>query len=172
MKKSLFTPRLLAQSGIIAAIYVAVTLANMMWSYGMIQIRISEALAVLSLFTPAAIPGLFIGCLIANILSPTPNIVDIIFGSLATLIATTMTYQIGKDLAATRIKELPTFLTAMIPPVLVNAIIVGSFVHFLWYPAVPVYFVMLSVGIGQVIACYGLGAILYIALKKIPFFRK
>ena len=167
MKKSLFTPRLLAQSGVIAAIYVALTLANP-WSYPIIQARVSEVMAILPLFTPAAVPGLIVGVFVANIASPF-GIVDMIFGTAATAIAATMTYQIGKD---SRLRESPTFLIAMIPPVVVNMVIVGSFLYLLSDRAIPFYLTMMSVGIGQVIACYGLGAILYIALRKIPFWKK
>jgi len=165
MKKSLFSTRSLVQGAIIAAVYVALTLSNAMFSYGMVQIRIAEALTILPLFTPAAIPGIFIGCLVANILSPSPNIIDIIFGSLTSLFAGSLTYQLGKMLAD-KMKEIPKFLIAIIPPILLNALIVGAYVQMLWYPSVPMYLVMISVGIGQVIACYGLGGILYFTLKK------
>ena len=170
MKKSLFTPRLLAQSGVIAAVYVALTLANP-WSYPIIQARVSEVMAVLPLFTPAAVPGLIVGVFVANIASPF-GLVDMIFGTVATAIAASMTYQIGKDLAATRVKELPTFLIAMIPPVVVNVLIVGSFLYLLSDGTIPFHLTMMSVGIGQIIACYGLGAILYVALRKIPLLNK
>jgi len=166
IRSKFLTTRALAQAGIIAALYVALVLSNAMFSYGMIQIRIAEALTILPLFMPAAIPGVFIGCLIANIFSPFPNIIDIVFGSLTSLLASIMTYQIGRDLAKTKVKELPKFLLAAIPPVLANAIIVGTYVGILWYPAIPVYLVMLSVGAGQVVACYLLGGFLYFGLRK------
>ena len=87
MFKKLLTTRSLCLSAIIAALYAALTLLLAPISYGNIQCRVSEAFTVLPMVLPQSIPGLFVGCLIANIFSPTPSIWDIVFGSLTTLIA-------------------------------------------------------------------------------------
>ena len=86
-RKTIFTARFLAEAGIIAALYFALTIAAQAISFGPIQVRISEALCVLPFFTPAAIPGLFIGVVLANLAGTPLGPYDILFGSLATLVA-------------------------------------------------------------------------------------
>ena len=103
----------LAQGAMIAAIYVVLTLVFAPFSYGEVQVRISEALTILPLFTPAAIPGLFVGCLISNILGGCV-LPDIIFGSLATLIGAVGTYMLRRQ---------NKFL-APLPPIIANVLIV------------------------------------------------
>jgi len=158
MKKSLFTTRNLCVAAIIAAFYVAITSSVPFLSFGPLQMRVSEALKILPLFTPAAIPGLFVGVFVANIQSPF-GIADMILGSLATLIAAIMTYYAGKI----RIREFPKFLIAMIPPVVVNALVVGAMLYMLVpdqaNPATyaPIYVMMTSVGFGQIVTFYDLG---------------
>ena len=109
----------LAQAGMIAAIYAALTYLAMLFNlaYGSIQFRFSEALTILPIFTPAAIPGLAIGCLIGNLASPYP--LDLIFGTAASLIAALLTRAVRN----VRVKKIPVL--APLPPVLVNAVIVG-----------------------------------------------
>lgn len=142
----------------IAAIYAALTYLGGFFgiSYGLIQVRFSEALTILPLFTPAAIPGLTIGCFIANIASF--NWIDMIFGTFATLIAALLTYLLRN----VKIKKLPVL--AILPPVLTNALIIGVELSIFF----PFGFLVsaLSVGGGQLIACYGLGLPLYLALKS------
>ena len=87
--------RFLTESAVIAAIYALLTVIFAPISYGLLQVRISEALTVLPAYTPAAIPGLFAGCLIANIIGGN-GLLDIIFGSLATLIAAFLSYKMPK----------------------------------------------------------------------------
>ena len=87
MEKKLLTPRFMAEAGIIAALYFALTMASIPISYMTPQVRISEALCVLPFFTPAAVPGLFIGCLLSNLAGSPLGPYDILFGSLATLAA-------------------------------------------------------------------------------------
>ena len=151
----------LAHAAIIAALYVALTyLASMLGlSSGAIQIRFSEALTILPAFTPAAIPGLFIGCLLSNILTGC-MLLDIIFGSLATLLGAIGTWLLRKVL----IKKLP--LLAPIPPILANTLIVPwVLIHaYLVEDAYP--YLMLTVGIGEVISCGVLGILLMLALQK------
>ncbi len=119
-------------------------------SFGLIQFRIAEALTVLAFYTPAAVPGLFIGCLLANIIGGL-GIIDIVFGSLATLAAAYMTYKIKNR-----------FL-APLPPVIINALVVGPIVAY--YVEVPFYMGMLYVGLGQLVVCYALGLPLLFSLK-------
>ncbi len=147
MKKT----RFIAHAAIIAAVYAAITVLVAPLSYGTVQIRFSEALTILPAFTPAAIPGLFIGCLIANIY--TGSIVDIIFGSLATLLAAFVSYKLRSS----------KWLVPL-PPVLFNALIVGYYLT-LQYGGV-IWFNMLSVGAGQLIACYIIPVYVLINLDK------
>lgn len=146
---------LLTQGALIAALYTAITylinyfgLAN-----GAIQVRISEALTILPAFTPAAIPGLFIGCLLSNLLTGAA-IWDIIFGSLATLLGAVFTYLLRKH------EKL-----AAIPPILSNTLIVPLVLK--WAYGVPdaLLYLFLTVGLGEVISCGIFGMILLYALK-------
>ncbi|MDC7289475.1 QueT transporter family protein [Blautia schinkii] len=144
----------LVQAAAIGAIYVVLTMLFAPLSFGEVQIRFSEALTVLPFFTPAAIPGLFVGCIIANILGGAIP-VDIIFGSIATLIGAVFTYK----LRGTR-------WLAPIPPIAANTVIV-PFVLFYGYGInLPIPLMMLTVGIGEVVSCGILGMILLGALSK------
>ena len=145
----------LAQGAMIAAIYVVLTLVFAPFSYGEVQVRISEALTILPLFAPAAIPGLFVGCLISNILGGCV-LPDIIFGSLATLIGAIGTYMLRKQ---------NKFL-APLPPIIANALIVPFVLRYAYQVPLPIPFMMLTVGIGEVISCGVLGMILHTALNK------
>jgi len=154
-KKNLF----IAQAAIIAAIYVTITMIFAPISFGHVQVRISEALTILPVFTPAAIPGLFVGAFLANTLGPGGPI-DMIFGSLATLIAAVLTYWI---------RRYNEFL-APIPPIIVNALIIPFVIYYGFYygteHAFTIPFFMLTVGAGQIIACGILGTLLYLALRR------
>ncbi|MBE6787043.1 MAG: QueT transporter family protein [Ruminococcaceae bacterium] len=161
-------------AALIAAIYAALTYFGSFFglSYGPIQVRFSEALTILPIFTPAAIPGLTIGCFIANIGSFNP--LDLIFGTFATFLSALLTYFL-KDM---RFKNLP--LLAILPPVIINALIIGfEIAVFFLAKGYSFYGFVISaiqVGTGQIIACYGLGLPLYLALKskrlsKINFFK-
>ncbi len=146
----------MAEAGIIAALYFVLTMAIEPLSFGqlgMLQLRVSEALCVLPFFTPAAIPGLFIGCAVANIFSFL-GVVDVIFGSLATLAAATITYFIKNKWL------LP------LPSVLVNAVAIGALLHFFYFTEMPLWVPMLYVGAGQALACYALGMPLFFLLNK------
>lgn len=153
MKRKVFTIRFMAEAGIIAAIYFVLTIAIEPLSYGMIQLRISEALCVLPFFTPAAIPGLFIGCVLANLLSFL-GIVDVVFGSLATLFAALITYYMKNK------------WLVPLPSVIINAVVIGALLHFFYMPEAPLWMPMLYVGAGQAIACYALGMPLLFLLNK------
>ncbi len=147
----------IAQAGIIAALYVVFTLiANAAGlASGAIQVRISEALTVLPFFTPAAIPGLFIGCLLSNILGGCV-IWDIIFGSIATLLGALGTYAIRK--------KLPDWCAA-IPPIIANTLIVPFVLAYAYEVPDSIPYLMLTVGAGEVISCGILGILLLKLLK-------
>ena len=145
----------LTQAAMIAAIYVVLTYVFAPFSFGEVQVRIAEALTILPVFTPAAIPGLFVGCLIGNILGGT-ILPDIIFGSLATLIGAFFTYQL---------RDKNKFL-APLPPIAANTIVVPFVLRYGYGVALPIPFMMLTVGIGEVLSCGVLGMVLYFALRK------
>lgn len=151
-KKVLF----LTQAAMIAAIYVILTEVFAPISFSVGQVRIAEALTILPAFTPAAIVGLFIGCLIGNVLAGAV-LWDVIFGSLATLIGAYFTYLLRKQ---------NKFL-APLPPIISNTIIIPLILRYAYDGmeyAVP--FMMLMIGIGEIISCGLLGTILYSALQK------
>ena len=137
MFRKLLTTRSLCLSAIIAALYAALTLLLAPLSYGGIQCRVSEAMTMLPLLLPQAIPGLFVGCLVANLY--TCMLTDIVFGSLATLIAAVGTYLLRK-------RPLPAALC----PILANAVIVGLVLSVTngW----PVLLTMLQVAVGETAA--------------------
>lgn len=145
----------LAQGAMIAAVYVVLTLVFAPISYGEVQVRISEALTVLPFFTPAAVPGLFVGCLIANILGGA-ILPDIIFGSIATLLGAFGTYLLRKK----------TRFLAPIPPIVANTVIVPFVLYYGYGVNLPIPFMMLTVGIGEVISCGILGLIVQTVLMK------
>lgn len=151
MKSKTFSVRFMAEAGVIAAVYFVLTIAVAPLSYGQIQMRVSEALCILPFFTPAAIPGLFIGCVFANLVGGF-GIIDIVFGSLATLIAAFITYKIKNKWL------LP------LPSVIVNALTVGAILYYVLQ--LPFWISVLFVGAGQAIACYVLGMPLFFLLNK------
>lgn len=146
---------LLVHAAMIAALYVVLTfIANALGlASSAIQIRFSEALTILPYFTPAAIPGLFIGCLLSNVMTGCA-LPDIIFGSLATLIGAIFTRKLR------RYKWL-----APIPPILSNAVIV-PFVLLYAYGIKPLWFSFVTVTAGEIISCGVLGMILLFSLQK------
>ncbi len=145
------------RAAMIAAIYVVITLIFAPISYGVIQVRISEMLMVLPYFTIAAVPGLFVGCMIANIFGGF-GMLDIVFGSLATLIS------------AYLVTKIKTKYLVPLPPVIINAIIVGAVLSTVL--EMPFYMTAIWVGVGQVIACYGLGYPLLLFLEKRDYIFK
>ncbi|MCR5776166.1 MAG: QueT transporter family protein [Lachnospiraceae bacterium] len=152
----------IAQAGIIAAIYVVLTLmaASFNLANGVIQVRISEALTVLPYFTPAAIPGLIIGCFISNIITGCV-VLDIIFGTIATAVAALGSYVLRKN----------RYLCS-IPPVISNMLIVPFVLKYAYGMTDAVWFMALTVGAGEIISCVIIGQILITALtplKKVLF---
>lgn len=145
----------ITQAAMIAAVYVVVTILFSPLAYKEVQVRFSEALTILPVFTPAAIPGLFIGCLISNILGGC-ILPDIIFGSLATLLGAIFTYAVRKQ----------SRYLAPIPPILANICIVPFVLRYGYMVPLPIPLLMLTVGIGEIISCGILGMIIYTALNK------
>ena len=146
----------MTQAAMIAAIYVVLTvfISAFNLASGAIQVRISEALTILPVFTPAAIPGLFLGCLISNLVTGCMPL-DVVFGSLATLIGACGTYALRKH------KWL-----APLPPIVANTIIVPFVLRYVYLAEGTIPFFMLTVGIGEVISCYLLGSILHRVLDR------
>ncbi|WP_373482304.1 QueT transporter family protein [Acetobacterium sp.] len=146
------------QAAVIAAMYVVLTFvsSSLGLASGEIQIRLSEMLVILPAFTPAAIPGLFLGCLLSNLLTGC-TVIDIVFGSLATLVAAVLSYQL-------RNHKYPLLVT--VPPVVANMIVVPFILKFSYGVPLPIPVMMATVGIGEVISCMVLGSVLYFALDK------
>lgn len=153
-KKTLF----ITEAAVIGAIYTVLVMLFIPISYGPIQVRIAEALTILPYFTPAAIPGVTIGCFLSAILNGA-DILDVIFGTLATLIAAILSYRLR------RYKYL-----VPIPPIVVNAIVIPWVLHFAYGIPDSIPFMMLTVGFGEVIAAGVLGIVLLLALDKIKHF--
>ena len=155
MKTSKLNVLFVAQAAMIAAIYVVLTLVGASFAYGPVQVRLSEALTILPAFTPAAIPGVFLGCLLSNILGGC-ILPDIIFGSLATLIGAVFTWML---------RDKSRYL-APLPPILANTIIVPFVLKYGYMDPLPIPFMMLTVGIGEVISCGVIGLIVYSGLNR------
>jgi len=154
--------RYLTECGVIAALYLALTLFFQAISFDLWQMRVAEALTLLPIFTPAAIPGVVIGCFISNAVGPY-GMLDAVIGSSATLIAALLT----RSLRNVRIFKLP--IPASLPPVIANMVIIGVYLTLVntGSLAPPVLIAnMLSVGLGQFVACCVLGLALVFALEK------
>lgn len=182
MKKS--KALFLAQSAMIAALYVVLTyLANALGlaNYA-IQVRFSEALTILPMFSSAAIPGLFVGCLLSNILTGC-DVLDVVFGSLTTLAAAFTTYGIRRigmkkvrdditgqiRLVESNVnRKMPAFKLwlAPIPPIVYNTLVVPFLLAYVYHLEGTIPFFMLTVGAGEIISCGVLGLLLYFALQK------
>ena len=152
----------LTTAGVIAALYVLLTfLANAMGlASGAVQLRFSEALTVLPVFTGAAVPGLFIGCLLANLLTGCA-FWDIVFGSLATLLGAIGTRVIGRRAP----------WTAPIFPIISNMLIVPMVLQQVYGSTDSYPFLLATVGLGELISCGLFGGILYQALKRRHIFE-
>jgi uncharacterized membrane protein len=157
--------REITYAGIIAGLYATLTIILSPFSYGVYQIRLSEALTVLPFIFPLASIGLFVGCLIANIFGGN-GVQDIIFGSLFTLFAGYLTYLTSKIKAA----HLAVAL-APLPPVIINAF--GVAIYLAPITGMPYLFVCQMIGVGELIACYilGLPLLIFMTSGKSPFRR-
>lgn len=147
----------MTQAAVIAALYTVLTMiaAGFDLASGAVQVRFSEALTILPFFTPAAIPGLTIGCLLSNILTGCA-LPDIIFGTLATLIGALGTYALREH----------RWLCAL-PPIVSNAVIIPFVLTLAYHIPGGIPLFMLTVGAGELISCMGLGQLLLQAL--LPF---
>ena len=157
-----FSTRDLTLAAVLAALYAALTLTLPVPQYGPIQIRFAEALTVLPFFFSAATPGLVVGCIIANLFSP--YVLDVVFGSLATLLACLWTQRVKHR------------WLAPLPPVVCNAAIVGAEIAFVQAGVGPAFLSAyalnaLTVGLGELIACGLLGSVLLVALPRNPLFH-
>ncbi len=150
-KKVLF----LVQSAAIAAIYVVLTMLFAPFGFGEIQVRVSEALTILPYFTPAAVPGLFVGCLIGNTLGGAIPL-DIAVGSLATLIGAVCTYSLRHH----------SRWLAPLPPIVANALLVPFVLSYGYGVPLPIPVMMLTVGIGEVLSCGVMGMVILLSLEK------
>ena len=151
-KKTVF----LTQAAMIAAIYVVLTILLSAISFGQVQLRVAEALTILPYFTPAAVPGLFVGCLIGNILGGAIP-VDIVCGSLATLAGACGSYLLRKH----------KWLVPL-PPIAVNTIVVPFVLYYGYGINLPIPFMMLTVGVGEFLSCGVLGSGLLKVLSRYP----
>ena len=159
MLRDKFNTRFLTRAAVIAAIYVVLTyLAGVLnLAYGPVQFRFSEALTVLPFLFPEAVPGLFVGCVASNLISPY-GLIDLIVGSLATLLAAVWTAKCRSR------------FIAPLPPVICNAVLVGGMIA--WYEAgfgpgfLPAFaYNALTVGVGEAAVCCALGLPLLAALE-------
>lgn len=161
-----FSVRYLTKAAVIAALYAALTLAFQPISFGQVQFRIAEALTALPLLMPEAIPGLFVGCLIANILGG-GVILDVVFGSLATLAAAILTRRLREKKFA-----------ALAMPVILNGLVVGPVVYFFYVMGEGTYsfgalaLTCLSVAFGEAVVIYTLGLGLFEALRRTGLAKK
>ncbi len=156
-KKLLF----ITQGAVIAALYVVLTVASGPLASYSPQVRFSEALCVMAAFTPAAIPGLFIGCALANWFTQA-SIFDIVFGSLATLIGAVGTYLL-REIA---LKFKWSGFIASIPPILANTIIIPFVLVYAFHLEGTLIYHAAWVALGEIIACGVLGTGLFYLLKK------
>ena len=157
MKMNNLSVRRLVRCAVIAAVYVVVCLVLAPFSYGAVQVRVAEALCLLPVFGAEYIVGVTLGCFLANLLGST--VVDVVFGTLATLLACLVTYKL-RDI---RVKGLA--IPASLPPVVFNMIIVGAFeITFFFSDGAPTamlaVFNAVTVGIGELISCTILGVAL------------
>lgn len=146
-------------AAIIAALYVVLTFVSSAFgmSSGVIQVRLSESLIFMAAYTPAAVPGLFVGCLLSNILTGC-CLLDIVAGSLATLIGAALGYVLRKW----------KYLIP-IPTIIANALIVPVVLIYGYGVDLPYIYQVATVGAGEIISAGGIGLVLYFALEKVKF---
>lgn len=153
--------RVITQSALIAALYVVLTYASNMFGLasGVVQVRISEALTVLPAFAFSAVPGLTVGCLVANILTGAA-LWDVVFGTVATLLGAVGTYYLGKNK-----------YMAPIFPIAANTVIIPFVLKIVYGVSEGYGFLFLTIFLGEFVSCGLLGIILYSALKKTKIFE-
>ena len=167
--KRYFTTKRLCRAGVIAALYVALTYAFAPLAFGPFQIRPAEALCILPVFFPEAIPALYIGCMLSNFASPY-FVYDVLIGSLATLFAAFTAYMVGRFLK----KEPFRFILCGFPTVLFNAFLIPLIIVFLcggsegYTTATTAYFTFVgSIALTESVWVFGLGAPLYSTIKSL-----
>lgn len=153
----------LTQASLIAALYVMLTIISNFagLASGVIQLRLSEMLTILPVFTPAAIPGLAVGCAVAN-LATGCALWDVAFRTLATTLGALGTYYIGRKFPYAG----PAF------PIAANALIVPKVLQVVYGAEGTYWYFMLTVGIGEILSCGVLGIILYRVLRKTKIFEE
>lgn len=151
MKNNLLTTQNIALAALIAAFYAAASFILAPVSFGPVQFRVAEALTVLPWSVPAAVPGLFIGCLISNMIGGY-GLIDIVLGSAATLLAAWLT------------SKAPTLWLAALPPVLVNALVVGCYLGII--TDTPMIWSILYIGLSQAVICYCIGIPMTVYLSR------
>lgn len=183
----------LTQGALIAALYLVLTVVTSFFSFSLIQLRLAEALTALPSLFPSAIAGVFLGCLLANLLNPAPlGLVDVLGGSAVTLVAALLTWRLAKPwrlrLASSLtagdqgLTEFSAFrrllerLIPLLPPVVLNALVVGSYLPFLLRPGrVTPALVAGSMGallVSQSLAVFGVGLPLVSAMKRTPWAQR
>ncbi len=146
------TLRRIVRAGVIASVYVGLTYALAPISFGQVQLRVAEALTVLPILYPEAVPALFIGCLLANLMGPY-GIIDIVLGSLTTLLAATLTRRFRKS------------ILAYFWPIALNAFIVSAYLSFLAEIKASYWLFVLSIGMSEA------ASVLLIGIPLIRFLR-
>ena len=149
----------LTQAAVIAALYVVLSLPMLSVSFGPIQFRLSEALTILPYFTPAAIPGLFVGCLLTNMIGST--VTDMIVGSLATLIAAVISYKLRGN----------KWLVPL-APVVVNGVMIGAMLHVIAFSGLSLIANMGLIALSEIVACYVIGLPLLLILEASGLFNR
>lgn len=147
--------KFMTQAALIAALYASLTMISAPISFGPIQFRISEALAILPYFTPAAVPGLGIGCFLANLLVG-GHWLDVVFGTLATATGAFFSY---------KLRAHPALVP--LPPIISNTLIIPWVLRFAYGSKEMILFMVASIGISEIIAIGLLGSLLLVALKKV-----
>lgn len=174
MKSKKKSTLFMVQGAVIAALYIALCYAQELIipssATGAIQVRVAEALCTLALFTPAAIPGLTVGCFVTNLLTVGVIPTDLILGTLATFLAALTAYAL-KDV---KLAKIP--LPSLFMPVFFNAVIIGWEIEFFYIEGsftLTGFLIQAGfVGVGELIACVGLGIPLYVLLNKLNLFEK
>lgn len=169
MSKRKITTRQLTTISLIAALYAAITFVTFFMSFGAVQYRVSEVLTVLPAFTATAIPGLTLGCALANLvgffIGANPvGLIDALFGTAATLFAAICTHYLGKNKS-----RLFRYLLCPLPPVIFNAVIVGFEISYFFMGTTEISVLLVnaaSVFVGQAVVCYGLGIPLMLILER------
>ena len=154
MSKTNRSVRKLAQGAVIAALYVVLTIIFAPISFGAVQVRIAEIMTIMPLLTPAAIPGLFLGCVLANLLGGA-IIWDVIFGSVATLIGAALGYLLRKN----------RWLVP-IPAIIANTVIVPLVLRYGYGIDMPLYLLAVYIALGEIVGCYLLGELFASVLLK------